>query len=100
MMDPRFGRAEYILVYDDARDIFTHYDNRAIKDEAHGAGPRTAQKVFDLKPDILITGNGPGGNAASVLKQTNLKIYTGAGEMSVKQAFNAYKKGTLKEQEL
>jgi predicted Fe-Mo cluster-binding NifX family protein len=34
------------------------------------------------------------------LKQTNLKIYTGAGEMSVKQAFNAYKKGTLKEQEL
>jgi predicted Fe-Mo cluster-binding NifX family protein len=100
MMDPRFGRTEYILVYDDANDKFSHFENSAIKNEVHGAGPRTAQKVFDLQPDVLITGNGPGGNAAAVLKKMNMKIYIGAGEMSVKEAYNAYKKGILNEQEL
>jgi predicted Fe-Mo cluster-binding NifX family protein len=100
MMDPRFGRTEYILVYDDVKDKFSHYDNRAIANEAHGAGPITAQKLFDFHPDVLITGNGPGGNAATVLKKAGMKTYIGAGEMSVEEAFNAYKKGTLKEQEL
>ena len=100
MMDPRLGRTEYILVYDDAIDELSHYDNRAIKNVAHGAGPQTAQKLFDLQPDILITGNGPGGNAATVLEKAGMKIYIGAGEMSVKEAFDAYKKGTLKKQEL
>ena len=100
MMDPRFGRTEYILVYDDEKDKFSHYDNRAIANEAHGAGPQTAQKLFELQPDILITGNGPGGNAAIVLEKAGMKTYIGAGEMSVKEAFNAHKKGTLKEQGL
>jgi len=48
----------------------------------------------------LITGNGPGGNAAIVLEKAGMKTYIGAGEMSVKEAFDAHKKGTLKEQEL
>jgi predicted Fe-Mo cluster-binding NifX family protein len=100
MMDPRFGRTAYILLYDEEKNQLTNYDNSAVKNEAHGAGPRTAQKLFDLKPDILITGNGPGGNAATVLKKMKLKIYTGAGEMSVKEAFSAYQNGALIEQEL
>ena len=100
IMDPRFGRTEYILVYDDVKDEFSHYDNRAIANEAHGAGPQTAQKLFELDPDILVTGNGPGGNAATVLEKACMQIYIGAGEMSVKEAFDAYKKGTLKKHEL
>jgi hypothetical protein len=28
MMDPRLGRTEYILVYDDAIDELSHYDNQ------------------------------------------------------------------------
>ena len=36
MMDPRFGRTEYILVYDDVEDKFSHHDNHAIANEAHG----------------------------------------------------------------
>ena len=100
MMDPRFGRTAYILLYDEEKNQLTNYDNSAVKNEAHGAGPRTAQKLFDLKPDILITGNGPGGNAATVLKKMKLKIYTGAGEMSVKEALSAYQNGALIEQEL
>jgi predicted Fe-Mo cluster-binding NifX family protein len=96
-MDPRFGRTEFILVYDVEKEDFTHVDNRSIADQAHGAGPKTAQLLFDLKPDVLITGNGPGGNAATVLEKANLKIYIGAGDMTVKAAYEAYKNGNLKE---
>jgi len=96
MMDPRFGRAEFLLLYDEEKDNFLHYDNRKISEVAHGAGPQTAQKLFDLHPDILITGNGPGGNAAFVLEKSGVKIYIGAGDITVKQAFDAYKNNQLK----
>ncbi len=95
MMDPRFGRTDFILVYDDEKDQYTHFDNRAISETAHGAGPQTAQKLFELHPEVLITGNGPGGNAAAVLQKGNLEIFIGAGQMSVKEAYEAYKKGEL-----
>lgn len=96
-IDPRFGRTEYILLYDEEKDEYTAVDNRDIGTVAHGAGPQTAQKLFDLHPDVLITGNGPGGNAASALQQVKMSIYTGAGDMTVKEAYEAYKKGDLKE---
>ena len=95
-MDPRFGRAQFILLYDDSTNSFTSMDNSAVESVAHGAGPQTAQKLFDLKADVLITGNGPGGNAAAVLSKAGLKIYIGAGDMTVQQAYAAYKQGELK----
>lgn len=95
-MDPRFGRTQFILNYDEDSDSFTSFDNSAIEKEAHGAGPQTAQKLFELKPDVLITGNGPGGNAATVLEKAGLKIYIGAGDMTVRQAYEAYKNDELK----
>ncbi|HDP68544.1 MAG TPA: dinitrogenase iron-molybdenum cofactor biosynthesis protein [Candidatus Marinimicrobia bacterium] len=96
-IDPRFGRTDYFFVLnDDTKEVST-FDNRAIADTAHGAGPQTAQKLFELKPDVLITGNGPGGNAARVLAQSGVKIYVGAGEMTVKEAYDAYNNGSLKE---
>ncbi len=96
MMDPRFGRTEFILIYDEEKDKLTSFDNREIEGEAHGAGPKTAQKLFELNPDVLITGNGPGGNAATVLEKTGMKVYIGAGEMSIKKAFEAYKRDDLR----
>jgi predicted Fe-Mo cluster-binding NifX family protein len=97
MIDPRFGRTEFLVVYDDEKNELTSVDNRAIDEVAHGAGPQTAQKLFDLNPDVLITGNGPGGNAARVLEQSGMKVYVGAGEMTIQEAFDAYKKGELEE---
>ena len=97
MMDPRFGRTEYFLVFDDEKNELTSFDNRAVNNEAHGAGPKTAQKLFELKANVLITGNGPGGNAGTVLEKTGVKIFVGAGEMTVKEAFDAYKRNELKE---
>jgi len=96
-MDPRFGRTEYILVYDDEKDELTSFDNRDIENEAHGAGPKTSQKLFEMGPQVLITGNGPGGNAATVLEKAGIKIFIGAGQMTVKGAFDAYKNNNLNE---
>lgn len=96
-IDPRFGRTEFILIYDDEIDELIHYDNREIENVAHGAGPQTAQKLFEYKPDVLITGNGPGGNAARVLNESGMKIFIGAGEMSVTEAYNAFKNNQLEE---
>jgi len=45
----------------------------------------------------LITGNGPGGNAATVLEKTGVKIFVGAGDMTVKEAYEFYKSSRLKE---
>ena len=97
MMDPRFGRTEFIVIYDEETQELSSFDNREIEGVAHGAGPQTAQKLFDLKPDVLITGNGPGGNAGRVLTQANLKVFIGAGNMIIKEAFEAYQKGELRE---
>ncbi len=94
-MDPRFGRTEYFFIYDEDSKKIETYDNRAIENEAHGAGPKTAQKLAEYEADILITGNGPGGNAAAVLQQVGIKVVTGAGDMTVKEAYEAFKNGTL-----
>jgi len=95
-IDPRFGRTEFFFIYDEETEKVETYDNRAIANEAHGAGPRTAQKMTEYSVDVLITGNGPGGNAASVITQTGIKVIAGAGNMTVKEAYDAYKKGELK----
>ena len=95
LIDPRFARTRFLLCYDEEKDELTVVDNRSVEEEAHGAGPKTAQKLFELNPDILITGNGPGGNAAIVLENADIEIYTGAGEMTVKQAYDAYKDNIL-----
>ena len=100
MMDPRFGRTEYLFIYDDEEDKVSTYDNHANANEAHGAGTQTAQKLFELHPDVLITGNGPGGNAASVIEKMGIKVFTGASKLSVHEALNSFRNGLLKEQVL
>ena len=96
-MDPRFGRTEYFLFFDEEKNELTAYDNRDVENEAHGAGPKTAQKLFEYTPNILITGNGPGGNAGTVLSKAGIKIYIGAGELTVKEAYDSYKNNQLNE---
>lgn len=94
-IDPRFGRTEFILIYDENMDELSNFDNRTIGETAHGAGPETSKKLFELGPNILITGNGPGGNAAKVLENTKIEVFTGAGGMTIKEAFDAYKNSRL-----
>lgn len=96
-IDPRFGRTDYLLVYDDNTEELSVHDNREIHSVAHGAGPKTAQKLSGLGATVLITGNGPGGNAHNILSRMNLQVFIGAGNMTIREAYQAYLNNQLKQ---
>ncbi len=94
-MEARFGRADYFFIYDEEKDVIEIVDNRSSGNEAHGAGPKAAQALADHEAKVLITGNGPGGNAAVVLQKIGVECYVKAGDMTIKQAYDAFKNGKL-----
>ncbi len=83
------------MIYNTNTEEVEVVDNQEVKSEAHGAGPKTAQKISGYNPDIIITGNGPGGNAVSVLSRINVKVFTGAINMTVEEAYRSYNVGEL-----
>ena len=96
-MNPRFGRTEYFLVYNEETEDLTVFDNRETAAGAHGSGPNAARKLYDLEPDILITGNGPGDNASAVLQKMGIRVYAGAQDMTAREAYRKYQAGELSE---
>lgn len=97
LMNPRFGRTEYFLIFDEETEDLTVLDNSETAAGAHGSGPDAARKLFDFEPDILITGNGPGDNAAAVLQKMGVKVYAGALDMTAREAYEKYLAGELTE---
>jgi len=95
-IDPRFGRTSYIRVIDTETHEVTLIDNRDTASDGHGAGPKTAQRMLETGAQVLITGNGPGGNAAAVLEKKGIKVLTGAQNLTVEEALNAYHEKSLK----
>lgn len=93
-IDERFGRMEMLVLFDEEANTLEaiKIDTEQIE---HGAGLQTAQKVLNLHPDIIITGNGAGNKALDILKRSAVKMYIGAGAMSLKEAYDAYKNGQL-----
>jgi predicted Fe-Mo cluster-binding NifX family protein len=94
-MESRFGRTPYLLCYDEQTEELESYDNREIEQTAHGAGPMTAQRLIKMGAELLVTGNGPGGNADAVLRAGHVNVITGAAGMSVREAYTAWKEGRL-----
>jgi predicted Fe-Mo cluster-binding NifX family protein len=97
-IDPRFGRAEMFLVYDDVQDTLEVIDNSDTEAMEHGVGGQASKKIINAKADVVITGNGAGEKALKILKTTDVAFYTGAGEMSVQEAYEAYKNQNLQKQ--
>lgn len=97
IIDSRFGRTDYIVMYDEESQELSAIDNSTAKDVAHGAGTATAQKIYDLKPDVLITGNGPGETASSALKHYKMRLFVDAHDMTLSQAYQKYKLNKLKQ---
>lgn len=95
MMEPRFGRADYVLVYDDQSGQIIIHDNKEIVNQEHGAGPKMVKAMADLGVDVIITGNGPGENARAVLQNMKTILFVGAGELSVSEAYKAYQENRL-----
>lgn len=86
-VDPRFGRSRYFVFYNEENEELTSYDNYENFNEAHGAGPNAAKIIFDEGAKVLITGNGPGGNAATILEKTGISVHIGAGNISLEEAY-------------
>lgn len=94
-IDPRFGRAPWLMIYDPADNSWQTIDNSAGLNAAHGAGIQAAQKVVDQQVTAIITG-AIGPKAYRSLKAAGVQIFHGA-KGSVTQALLAFQKGTLAE---
>ncbi|MGD2092220.1 MAG: NifB/NifX family molybdenum-iron cluster-binding protein [Candidatus Aminicenantes bacterium] len=73
ILDRRFGRAGYFLVYDtDEKKILAIQENQ-FKNDGHGVGIKTATFVIENGCQAII-GAQPGPKAASILAQANVKM--------------------------
>ena len=92
-VDPRFGRARYLILYDTEGESFTALDNSEGFNAAQGAGIQAGQNVANSGASALITGNcGP--KAFSVLRSAGVEVYIGANG-TVREALRAFKAGEL-----
>jgi len=74
MMDGRFGRAPYFLVFDSRKKTWTTYENSMNGDLSHGAGIQAAQAIETLGAKVLITGS-IGTAALQALRANSTKVY-------------------------
>lgn len=72
-VDPRFGRAQFILILDESGTVVEALDNSQNLNAMRGAGIQTAKNLADRKVDVLMTGHcGP--NAFTTLKAAGIKV--------------------------
>ena len=92
-VDPRFGRALYIVIVDSETLDFEVLDNKENVNALKGAGIQAASMVNDKGAEVLLTGFcGP--NAFKVLKAAKIGVANDAGG-SVRDAVKAYLNGKL-----
>lgn len=92
-VDPRFGRAPYLILFDSTSATFVTQDNSAQAAAAQGAGVQSAQNVVALGADALLTGHcGP--KAFDVLSTAGVKVYSGF-EGTVLGAVHTWQTGEL-----
>lgn len=72
-VDPRFGRARYLLILDERGNLLEAIDNSANVNAMRGAGIQASKILADKKVDVLITGYcGP--NAFKTLNAAGISI--------------------------
>ncbi len=92
-VDPRFGRAQYILLVDSDTLDFEVLDNKENLNALKGAGIQAAQMVSEKGAEVLLTGFcGP--NAFKGMKAANIGVANNASG-TIKEAVKAYMDGSL-----
>ena len=92
-VDPRFGRAAYIIIVDSDSMDFEVLDNGANVNAFKGAGIQAATMVSDKGAEVLLTGFcGP--NAFRTLKAAKIKVVNDASG-TVREAIKAFSEGQL-----
>ena len=94
-IDPRFGRARWLLLVDTQTGLSEAYDNAVNLNIAQGAGIQTGQNVANLGAEAVITGN-VGPNAFKTLDAANVKVYLSKAK-TIQEAIGSYKAGELNE---
>lgn len=92
-LDPRFGRAAYLLVVNTETGEWSAADNTPNLNAAQGAGIQAGKKVVELGAEALITGH-VGPKAFTALRAGNVKVYTVVGG-TVAEAVERFRKGEL-----
>ena len=93
-VDPRFGRALYIVLLDEASATVRVLDNSSNANAFKGAGIQAATMIADAGAELLITGYcGP--KAFRTLEAAGIQVVSDA-EGTVAEAVAAFKQGKLK----
>ena len=92
-VDPRFGRAAYILVVDSETFEFEVLDNQENVNAFKGAGIQAAAMVSEMGAEVLLTGYcGP--NAFKTLNVAKIKVANDAAG-TVKETVRAFNEGKM-----
>ena len=94
-IDPRFGRARWLIVVDTETGKSEAHDNAVNLNATQGAGIQTGQNIDNFNVDAVITGN-VGPNAFRTLNVAKVKVFL-ADKQTVQQAIDLFKEGKLKE---
>jgi len=93
-IDPRFGRAAYLVCLDSATEALAAYSNQENAESAQGAGIKTAQRVVDLEATVVITGD-VGPKALPLLREAGIETFAAESSLSVLEAFEQWRQEKL-----
>lgn len=95
MVDGRFGRCPYFMVWNPESSEFKVLKNGGI-DAAHGAGTGAAQVLLQNEVGVILTSRiGP--KAFQVLNTAGIKVYQGQENISVQDLLKKYLDQQLQE---
>ena len=90
--NPRFGRADYFMLYDSDSQEWSAFQNPAA-DASGGAGPQAVQFIAGKNPEVVISGRyGP--SAYTALEAAGIKAYI-ANAGTVSQVLGQFLDGQL-----
>jgi predicted Fe-Mo cluster-binding NifX family protein len=92
-IDPRFGRAQYFVVYDTETDDTGAHSNEQNVQAQQGAGIQAAENVARLGAEVVLTGH-VGPKAFHTLRAAGIAVCLGASG-TVREAIEAYRQGKL-----
>ncbi|NLL18299.1 MAG: dinitrogenase iron-molybdenum cofactor biosynthesis protein [Clostridia bacterium] len=92
-VDPQFGRAKWLVIYDTETQSVESIDNSANMSLTQGAGIKTAELVSKHNCQVVLTGHlGP--KALKTLQAVGIEGYNGITG-TVRDAINSWKEGKL-----
>jgi predicted Fe-Mo cluster-binding NifX family protein len=98
-VDPRFGRAAGFILIDPTTMTFDYVENGAAQARAQGAGIQAAETVARAGATAVLTGY-VGPKAFQALAAAGIRIAQNLESMSVREAVERFKSGTVQWSEL